>query len=296
MDKKKLMLILNPAAGRGDGVASLGPVLQVLSNGGYLPTVFCTECAGDATRLVKENANEYDCVTCIGGDGTLSETIAGLAQLSDPPLLGYIPQGTANDVATTLSLSKIPMVAAKTVCEGKPVNLDVGRFNENDYFTYIAAFGAFTDVSYETPKESKNALGHLAYVLNAVPKLGKIRYHKVTIKYDGGEITDNFIFGSVSNSTSVAGFVKLTNNGVELDDGIFEVVLVKRPANVIEMNEIVQAVLTRNYTGDKVIMLRSKRVEFTFRRAVKWTRDGESGGSHSHVVCENINSPIRIMT
>ena len=293
---KKLMLILNPAAGRGEGISSLGPVLQVLYNGGYLPTVFCTSGVGDATNLVIEYGPEYDCVACVGGDGTLSETIAGLAQLAEPPLLGYIPQGTANDVATTLNLSRIPVAAARTIVSGTPVNFDVGRFNKRDYFTYIAAFGAFTDVSYETPRETKNTLGHFAYVLNAMSKLSKLTYYTTKVEYDGGVIDDQFIFGSVSNSTSVAGFVKLTDNGVELDDGIFEVILIKRPANVFEMNQIVTSVLARNYTGNKVIMLRSKTVKFTFDKPVKWTRDGESGGEHREVLCENIHSPIKIMT
>ena len=296
MEKKKLMLILNPTAGRGDGVISLGPVLRVLSNGGYLPTVFCTSGVGDATNMVKEYAGQYDLVACIGGDGTLSETVAGLAQIENPPLLGYIPQGTANDVATTLNLPRTPVAAAKTIVSGTPVSIDVGKFNDDDYFTYIAAFGAFTDVSYETPKESKNTLGHFAYVLNAMSKLSKLTYHTVTVEYDDGEMTEQVIFGSVSNSTSVAGLFKLTGNGVELDDGLFEVILIKRPANVIEMNQIISAVLARNYTGDKIIMMRSKKVKFSFRKPVKWTRDGESGGSHSHVVCENIHSPIKILT
>lgn len=296
MQKKKLMLILNPAAGRGEGISSIGPVLQVLSNGGYLPTVFCTEGVGDATRFVIEYGSEYDCITCVGGDGTLSETVAGLAQLETPPLLGYIPQGTANDVATTLNLSRIPVAAAKTVVSGTPVYFDVGKFNDDSYFTYIAAFGAFTDVSYETPRETKNTLGHLAYVLNAMSRLSKITFDYAKVEYDGGEIEDQFIFGSVSNSTSVAGFVKLTDNGVELDDGLFEVILIKRPANILGLNQIVTSVLARNYTGNKVIMLQSKKVKFTFKRPVKWTRDGEAGGAHREVVCENIHSPIKIMT
>lgn len=295
MQKKKLMLIFNPVAGKGEGIVNLGPILQVLSNGGYLPTVFCTSGVGDATDLVKEYGCEYECVTCIGGDGTLSETVAGLAQIEDPPLLGYIPLGTSNDVATTLNLSRIPAAAAKTIVSGSPVNLDVGRFNKNSYFTYIAAFGAFTDVSYETPRESKNALGHFAYVLNGMVKLPSLTYHNVKVEYDNGKIEDKFVFGSVTNSTSVGGFVRLTDNGVELDDGLFEIILIKRPANLIEMNQIVTAVLARNYKGNKVIMLRSKNVKFTFRHPVKWTRDGEAGGAHKEVTCENIHSPIKII-
>lgn len=294
--RKTLMLIINPSAGKGNSAFSLGPVLEILYGGGYIPTVFYTAAPGDATLLVLEYGSAFDCVTCIGGDGTLSETVAGLAQLERPPLLGYIPQGTANDVAATLKLSKIPTAAAKAVVGGTPVSLDVGRFNENSYFTYIAAFGAFTEVSYETPKEVKQTLGHLAYVLNALGSLNRIVPYEVTIEHDGGVIKDTLVFGSVSNSTCVAGMVKLTSSGVELDDGLFEVLLIKKPNNIVELNQIISNVLSRSFAGDKVTMLKSKKVSFTFNCPVKWTRDGESGGIHSRVVCENIHAPIKIMT
>ena len=293
---KKLMLIVNPTAGKGNSAFSIGPVLEVLYNGGYSPTVFYTSGAGNATELVLKYGGEFDCVTCIGGDGTLSETVSGLAQLEVPPLLGYIPQGTANDVATTLGLSRVPTAAAKTIVKGTPKPFDVGRFNSDSFFTYIAAFGAFTEVSYETPKEAKNALGHLAYVLNAMGALPKITSYNVRITYDGGVIEDSLVFGSVSNSTSVAGLVKLTNSGVELDDGLFEVVLIKTPSNIVELNNIIGKVLSRNFSGNYVTLLRSRHVEFAFDRQVKWTRDGEAGGAYSNVVCENIQAPIKIIT
>lgn len=294
--QKKLMLILNPAAGKGSGIASLGSVLSILYSGGYLPTVFFTSGVGDATSLVLDYAAQYDCVTCVGGDGTLSETVAGLAQINNPPPLGYIPQGTANDVAATLGLSRIPQLAAKTVVSGKPMDLDVGLFNQEEYFTYIAAFGAFTEVSYETPKEIKQTFGHLAYVLNAMTKLTKITSYPVTVEYDYGVIEEDLVFGSVSNSTSVGGLVKLTDAGVELNDGLFEVILIKNPTNIVELNTIIGDILLRNFSGDKAMTLRSRHVKFTFDRPVRWTRDGEAGGAHKQVVLENIHSPIQIMT
>ncbi len=290
------MLILNPAAGNGAGTLALGSIVTVLCSGGYSPTVFVTADAGDATKLVLEHAGEYECVTCIGGDGTLSETVAGLAQMDKPPLLGYIPQGTANDVAATLKLSKNPIAAAKTIINGTPINLDVGKLNESSYFTYIAAFGAFTEVSYETPRESKQVLGHLAYVLNAMTKITKITSYPATVEYDQGEISGDYVFGSVSNSTSVAGLVKLDKSGIELNDGLFEVILIRNPKNIIELNQIITNVLSNNFTGSNVIMLKSKNVKFSFDRPVKWTRDGESGGLHSQVFTQNLHSAIRIMT
>ena len=293
---KKLMLILNPTAGSGSGVLAIGPAMEVLYRGGFVPTVFYTGAVGEATQFVLEHGEEYDCVVCIGGDGTLSETVAGLAQLSSPPPLGYIPQGTANDVAASLGLSKNPVQAAKIIVRGRTESLDVGKFNENDYFTYIAAFGAFTEVSYETPRQYKQTLGRLAYVLQGMSQLQKISAYHTIVEFDEGTFEDDLIFGSVSNTKSVAGIVKLKKLGIELNDGLFEVTLVRNPANVIEMNKIVSNVLSQNFNGDQVIMFQSKHVKFTFDKPVKWTRDGEAGGAHEKVELSNLCSAIRILT
>lgn len=289
------MLILNPNAGKGGGVISAGSILKILCKGGYAPTVFYTDFPGAATALVLEYGMNYECVACIGGDGTLSETIAGLVQLPNPPVLGYIPQGTANDVATTLKLPKSSAKAAKKIVTGTPVPYDVGKFNKNEYFTYIAAFGAFTEVSYETPHEQKQSLGHLAYVLQGMSQLSKIQHYKTKVEYDGGIVEGDYIFGSVSNSRSVAGMVKLTDNDVSLDDGEFEVILVKKPENVIEMNQIIANVLAHNFNTNKISIFHSKKIKFTFEKPAKWTRDGESGGIHQEVLIENIYRPIKII-
>ena len=290
------MLIVNPAAGNGSGVLSIGPAMEVLYRGGFIPTIYYTLGTGEATKHVLEHAMEFDCVVCVGGDGTLSETVAGLAQLQSPPPLGYIPQGTANDVAASLNIPRRPIQAAKIIVEGGSRKQDVGKFNENDYFTYIAAFGAFTEVSYETPRENKQSLGHLAYVLQGMSQLPKISPYHTIVEYDGGVIEDDLIFGSVSNTKSVGGIVKLKKLGIELNDGLFEVTLVQNPANVIEMNKIVSDVLTQNFRGNRVVMFQSKRVKFTFDKPVKWTRDGEAGGAHQEVVLENLHSAISFLT
>lgn len=293
---KKLMLILNPTAGSGSGALSIGPAMEVLYKGGFVPTVFYTSCVGEATSLVLENAMDFDCVVCVGGDGTLSETVAGLAQLSSPPPLGYIPQGTANDVAASLNIPKRPVQAAKIITNGCARKQDVGKFNENEFFTYIAAFGAFTEVSYETPRTNKQSLGHLAYILQGMSQLSKIVPYHTTVEFDGGIIEDDLLFGSVSNTKSVGGIVKLKKLGIELNDGLFEITLVRNPANVIEMNKIVSDVLTQNFKGNQVMMFQSKRVKFTFDKPVKWTRDGEAGGAHQEVVCENLHSAISFLS
>lgn len=290
------MLILNPTAGNGSGVLSIGSAMEVLYRAGFVPTVYYTCGVGEATQLVLEHAKNYECVVCVGGDGTLSETVAGLAQLQSPPPLGYIPQGTANDVAASLGLPKNPLQAAKLIARGDTMELDVGKFNDSDYFTYIAAFGAFTEVSYETPRENKQILGHLAYVFQGVAQLPKLSAYPVIVEYDDGVIEGDFLFGSVSNTKSVGGIVKLKSSAIELNDGLFEVILVRNPTNVVEMNKITSSILTRNLSGNQIMMLQSKHVKFTFEKPVKWTRDGEAGGAHQEVVCDNLHSAISIIT
>lgn len=291
----KLMLLVNPAAGKGGFRSAMGDVLETFCKAGWLPTVFMTQARGDTPRLVCAHAADYDMVVCLGGDGTLSEVVTGLVTLPDAPPVGYIPMGTANDVATTLNLSKVPARAAAAITCGRPRPLDVGCMNGTDYFTYIAAFGAFTDVSYETRQESKQALGLLAYLLEGIAALPKISPYHAVVEWDGGVIEDDFVFGGAANSTSIAGMVKLDDSIVSLEDGLFEIILVKNPRTLMDMNAIVRDVLTKKYQTPHVTVLHSRRVRFTFDKPAKWTRDGESGGLHTDVTLENLNHAVHIV-
>ena len=172
--KKRMMLIINPMAGRSGYKTGFGEVMNILDSGGYLTTVYFTQGRGDATVFAAQHAAEYDTVACIGGDGTLSEVVSGLMQVPNPPPLGYIPMGTTNDVASTLGLPKNATDAALRIVTGTPTAFNVGSFGDKSFFTYVAAFGAFTAVSYETPQNEKQALGHLAYVLEAMSRLNSI--------------------------------------------------------------------------------------------------------------------------
>jgi len=293
---KKLMLLINPNAGRGGYRFGLGDVLHNFHDAGYRSTLYFTDAQGDATRLTAENAEDYDRLVCIGGDGTLSETVAGLMQCQNRPPLGYIPMGTTNDVARTLNISNMPAYAAHTAVTGRPRPLDIGRFNHTDYFTYVAAFGAFTEVSYETPQNQKQALGRLAYILSGMAALGRLSHRFARVEWDGGVVEDEFIFGCVTNSRSIAGLVKLKDVTDEaLADGLFEVILVRKPADALQLGAIVTDVLANNFSGENVIRLRSKKVRFLFREPTAWTRDGESGGEHTDICFENIPSAIQIV-
>ena len=293
---KKLMLIINPAAGKGSYKVNFGEALNVLDRGGYRTTLFFTSSPGDATVFARDNAASFDTVACIGGDGTLSEVMAGLMSIPSPPPLGYIPMGTSNDVATTLNLPKNDTIgAAKRILEGEVHPYDVGGFGEGQYFAYIAAFGAFTEASYATPQSQKKALGHLAYVLQGAASLTKLEAIETRIEYDGGVLEDRYIYGSMSNSTSVAGMLRLPERLVGLGDGVSELFLVRYPDTVDGLADIATALLTQSYDSKYVSFLHTKRAKFTFSKEVAWTRDGEDGGKHREVELTNFGHALNFI-
>ena len=294
---KKLFFIINPVAGRGMYKQGLGEALYTLYSAGYEPTLRFTSRAGEAVELAQLSEG-YDLVCCLGGDGTLSEVTSGLMALKPErrPPIGYFPLGTANDVATTLKLPKNdPAAVARRIAEGSPMAWDVGVFGGDRDVTYVAAFGAFTDVSYETPQQSKQALGHLAYLLEGMNRLPKLPHYRTRVEMDGEVVEGDYIFGGVTNSTSVAGLVKLDPDMVALDDGEFEVALVKYPATLADLNALVSQAVSKNFNGEMMSIRKARTIRFTFADPVPFTRDGEPGGVHTDVKIENAHSAVRII-
>lgn len=295
---KKLLFVVNPMAGKSAYKVNFGEALLAMHRGNIIPTVRFTAGQGDATRIVGENGADYDIVCCLGGDGTLSEVMEGIVQIPPErrPPIGYIPLGTANDVATTLDLPKNNILAATDrIVQGKTIDFDVGTFGDTGNFTYVAAFGAFTDVSYETPQQEKQALGHFAYVLEGMMRLPKIKHYHAKIEYDGGVIEDDFLFGGVMNSTSVAGLIHLNTDKIILDDGLFELALVRSPKNINDMRQILSALINRNYSGKFIRLLPTSHAKFTFDEPVSWTRDGEDGGTYAEIAFRNLNKAVKII-
>ena len=256
---KKLMMIINPVAGSGGYKLNFAEGMRLLSDNDYATALFFTRQKGDATRYAREYGKKFDQIACIGGDGTLSEVLAGLMGL------------------------------------GEPHPFDVGGFGENDYFAYIAAFGAFTDVSYTTPQDQKKALGHLAYVLQGMSVLPYIEPIHTRVEFDDGIIETDLVYGSMSNSTSVAGIIKLREEMVMLGDGISELVLVKDPGDMEGLGDILSSVLSRRFDGDKLIILHTKKARFLFDHPVAWTRDGEEGGEYSDITLVNYHRPVQLI-
>ena len=233
---RKLLFLVNPNAGQRRVNKFLGEIIGIFNEGGYEVTVFMTTGPGGGTRIVRDRAKDYDLVVCAGGDGTFNEMITGVLESGAQVPVGYIPCGSTNDFAASLKLPTNPLEAAKAIVDGTPIRYDIGKFADR-YFTYVASFGIFTKASYATPQSVKNALGHTAYILEGIQELSQIRKEHVRLEIDSGVIEDDFLFGAISNSTSVGGILTLDPKQVDMSDGMFELLLVRSPKDLMEVRE-----------------------------------------------------------
>lgn len=294
MGKQKLLFIFNPKSGLGLIRNHLMDIVDIMVKAKYEVTVYPTQARADAKRKVKEDGAQFDRIVCCGGDGTLDEVVTGLREAELDIPLGYIPAGSTNDFASSIGIPG-DMVKASKIAVGKSVGkFDVGQFNE-DTFVYIAAFGMFTEISYETPQELKNVLGHMAYILSAAKSLVAIPNYKLHIESNGRVIDDTFIYGMVTNSTSVAGFKGLPGKNVELSDGEFEVTLIKPPMDPIQLGEIVAYLLDDSVPTKLVTSFKTDHMRVTSKEAIPWTLDGEFGGQHKAVDIQNLCQKVQIL-
>ena len=291
---RKLLLIINPVAGRNQAQADLFKMVRVFAEHDCEVTVYPTRGPQDCTRKVLADAGRFDLVVCCGGDGTLNEMVSGMMQREDPVPMGYIPLGSTNDFAASLHLPSHVEEAALRCVEGTAFHMDVGSLNDR-YFNYIAAFGAFTEASYATPQQIKNALGHLAYILESVKSLGRLQPIHVRITADGEAFEEDYLFGAVTNTVSLGGVLRLDPSRVLLDDGMYELLLVKNPQNPTEAQAMLSALMLQNYDGPLVRMLRASDILFESNHEISWTIDGEFGGSFSTTHILNNKNAVTLM-
>lgn len=300
---KKALFIFNPHSGKGLIKNHLLEITDILVKADYEVTVYPTQSRGDAERKMREREEDYALVVCSGGDGTLDEIVTGMIQSGFKTPIGYIPSGSTNDFAKTLKIPSTMRKAAELIARGKVLSCDVGRFNR-DVFVYIAAFGLFTEVSYETPQEMKNMLGHVAYLLEGVRQLTNIKSYLIKVTYvsETGEeevIEDDFIFGMVTNSHSVGGFKSIAGNvfkgKVDLNDGLFEVTLIKVPRNPVELNSILASLAVADIDTQYMYNFKSGKLTFESEEEVAWTLDGEYGGKHTKVELLNDKGAMDIL-
>ena len=294
MEGKKLLFIVNPRAGRNKPHGPLFDALAVLSAAGYLVRIHQTTAPGDAAETAAREGGQYDLVVAAGGDGTLNEVISGLMRLDAPPPLGYLPQGTTNDFASCLKISHDPVEAARAIVLDRVRELDVGTWNRRS-FVYVASFGAFTRSSYAASQAAKNALGHFAYILEGMKDLNTLRPYHIRLTADGEELEDDYLFGAVCNSTSIGGLMKLDPERVVLDDGKFEMLLVRSPRTAADLQSLVLAVLNQQYDSPGLVFRHVSALRLETEETLPWSLDGEFAPSEPVVEIRNRQRALRML-
>ncbi|MBE6569611.1 MAG: YegS/Rv2252/BmrU family lipid kinase [Ruminococcaceae bacterium] len=291
---KQMLLILNPTSGMKKAARNLTEIISVFNRAGYVANVYVTAERGDAVRAVQNLGGSAELIVCCGGDGTLNETVTGLMEAGLDTPIGYIPAGSTNDFAGSLHLSSDVIKAAGQIAEGKPTPYDIGKWGER-YFTYIASFGAFTKASYATPQNMKNALGHLAYILEGIQELSGIRTEHIRMELDNEVLEDDYLFGAVCNSTSVGGILTLNPNIVDMSDGRFEVFLIRAPRNMQELHECILALTNQTYNCKMITFRSAGRLKITCNSTMPWSLDGERAEGKTEITVENLHHRIRIV-
>lgn len=288
---KKMLLIINPRAGKMRAKSGLFSVINIFCKAGFTVTVQITEKQGHGVELAK-NSGEYDIIVCSGGDGTLNEVISGVMQAEIIKPLGYIPSGSTNDFAKSMGISSDIKSSAKAIAEGEEHKIDIGVLNGKRYFTYIASFGMFTAASYNTPQSAKNTFGHLAYIFEGMKDIGNFKTYNVKAETKEKIYEDEYVFGAVTNSTSVGGMVNLDQKIVDLSDGLFEVILIKNPKNLDELARIINGLATSNFSDSVFEFFKTPKIKFTMPENISWSLDGEEYVAGTDVKVKNLKEAI----
>lgn len=295
MESKRLLMIVNPCSGKAKMKTELLSVVQIFSNAGFEVTVYPTKERGDATSYISTVQQEkYERIVVCGGDGTLNEVITGMMNSGLKCKLGYIPSGTLNEWSSGLHISRNIQQAARDIVDGEEKELDIGMFG-NKYFSYTASFGAFTSASYSAPQDIKNVLGQAAYFFEGIKSLTSIKPIPLCLEADGRRIEGKFLFGAISNSMSVGGVVKFKDALVKLNDGLFEVMLVRNPANIIQFQSIVDGILRQDLTRDGIEFFHAKEIKLIGAADIDWTLDGEYSPGADEIIVKNLPRALHLV-
>lgn len=292
---KKLLLLANFYSGKGIVKLNIADIIDYYNSKGFEVTVYSSQYSGHIKDIVEKTGSAYDNIVCCGGDGTLNETINGIMTLDKRPLLGYIPCGSTNDFANSIGIPSIVEESYKTAIDGQCFTIDVGKINDR-FFSYVAGFGLFTNISYETPQTIKNILGYQAYILTGLKEITNIRTYPIKVTYDKGVVEDDVMLALVSNSNSIAGMKRLFENYANLNDGLFEVLLVKKPKNTSLLKNIVSCLVEKNFDdNDMFYSFKTNKLVITSQNYIKWTVDGEYSGDYNKAVIEVVPSAVDIL-
>ena len=292
---KNILLVFNPHSGVRNFPGRLFDVVDKFTASGFLVTVYPTQSPGEVNEIIASYAVNYHCVVCSGGDGTIGEAVNALLSFEKPPTLGIIPSGTVNDFAASLGIPKDIRRAANLIVNGVPNEFDIGRFGDK-YFSYVAAFGMFTDVPYATPQNIKNLLGKLAYFLEGVRRFVSAGPSHCVITLDGEKFSGDYILGIIGNARFIAGIKLPKEMGAQMDDGLFEVILIRQPKTLKDQQEIISSLLTHEEKTDLLVMRKAKKIAFESAEPVAWTLDGDFGGKYAEIKIENLHRSLKIIT
>lgn len=291
---KKLLLIVNPTSGIKRGQKQLLSIVESFCKADFLVSVHTTRYRLDATNFVRQYGKNFDILVACGGDGTLNEVISGALSIEFAGDVGFIPCGTTNDLATSLGIPKTPLKAAELIAKSRARFLDLGSFNKNRFFTYIASFGAFTEVSYSTDQSLKNSLGHLAYIAEGIATVSDIKPYHMRVVADGKAIEGDYIFGAAANALSIGGILKLHQRDVDLTDGKHELLLVRNPKNAADLASLFGNVISGNYDSPNIVFLHAENITFLSDEEVSWTLDGEFGARTNRVEIQNLHNRLKV--
>lgn len=295
MLNKNLLLIVNPCSGKGKMKSNLFSVVDVFSKAGFEVTVYITKERADATKKVETlKTGDYSLIVACGGDGTLNEVITGLMNGGIDCPIGYIPAGTLNEWSTGLGIPKIIKKAAEGIADGEEISLDIGKFGDK-YFTYTASFGAFTSASYSAPQNVKNVLGQSAYFFEGIKSLASIKPIRLRVECEDKTFEDEYLFGAVSNSMSLGGVLKFDKNTVELNDGLFEVLLIKKPGNLLKLQPMLDGILKHDLNREGMEFFHAKSIKIFDGEDMDWTLDGEHAIGEKVTEIENIHNAVRFI-
>ena len=292
MLQKRLLLIVNPLSGQAKMNTKLLKVVEIFSSADYSVTVYPTKAKGDATNhCLTLSDNDYDIIVVCGGDGTLNEVITGIMQKGLNIPLGYIPAGTLNEWSSGLKISRNIETAAKDIITGQRIRLDIGKFGDK-YFSYTSSFGAFTSASYSAPQDVKNVLGQAAYFFEGIKSLAAIKPIRLKCSYEQGEVEGEFLFGAISNSMSVGGIVKYDKSAVELNDGQFEVLLIRNPDNLLKLQPIIDGILKHEFDREGIVFFKTQKLSIETEESLSWTLDGEFAETNGEIGISNVHNAI----
>ncbi len=294
MAQNRLMLIVNPNAGRKRGKRLAPKVIGWLREGGFNCRLFITKKRGDGTRFAQRHGGEYDVVVCMGGDGTLNEVINGILKGGHNVSLGYIPAGSTNDFARSLNISKDPKTAVNDIIKGHTVQIDTGKYCDR-YFSYVASFGAFTKTSYSTPQVLKNVLGRFSYFVRGAGEVFSLRPEHIEVDADGKKFEGEYLFGAISNSKSIGGLVKYKDKMVDFSDGRLEMMLIKKPDSVVTLCKLANDMLNQNFKSPYIKFCRAKEFKIKCKNDFDWTLDGEFAEGNDELCISCVNKKLNII-